>query len=47
VYVYPRRVIEDLDAARIQSLRAVVAVRNGPGRAFVLPCGNERLDLVQ
>ena len=45
VFVYPGRIITDLDSARLRSLKAVLRVRNGPGRAFVLPCGNERLDL--
>jgi hypothetical protein len=43
--VYPGRVVADLEAARILSLRAVIEVRQGPGKPFVLPCGNEKLEL--
>ena len=34
---YPRRVITDLEAGRKQSLDAVITVRQGVGKAFILP----------
>eukprot|EP00741_Cyanophora_paradoxa_P023236 tig00021579_g22443.t1 len=42
---YPRRIVEDLDAARQRAHEAVLAVRRGPGRPHVLPSGHERLGL--
>ena len=42
---YPRRVITDLEAGRKQALDAVIRVRQGVGKSFILPDGNERLRL--
>ena len=42
---YPRRVITDLEAGRKQALDAVIRVRQGVGKAFILPDGNESLRL--
>jgi hypothetical protein len=42
---YPLRCIKDLEAARKQSLDAVIQVRRGVGSSFILPDGNEKLRL--
>lgn len=42
---YPRPIVADLDAALKRSLHAVNAVREGPGKACLLPDGNEALEL--
>lgn len=42
---YPRRIVTNLNAARINSLRAVIEVRNKHRAQLVLPCGNERVVL--
>jgi len=42
---YPQRCIKDLDAARKLSLDAVVDIRRGLGKPFVLKDGNEKLQL--
>eukprot|EP00975_Prorocentrum_lima_P007992 1709545-Prorocentrum_lima.AAC.1 len=41
---YPHRIVKNLRAARVDSLRAVIEVRKSDdGRRCILPCGNEGL----
>lgn len=42
---YPKRILDDLEAARRASHAAVMAVRRGPARGQVLPSGHEWLAL--
>jgi len=42
---YPRPIVTDLEKARLESLDAVIEIRRGVGKEYVLPCGNERLYL--
>ena len=43
---YPTRCIVDLDAARLDSLRAVLEVRRGPGKKHICPStGHELMDI--
>jgi deoxyribodipyrimidine photo-lyase len=42
---YPARIVTDLEAARRRSHEAVMSVRKGEGKRFILPSGHEWLDL--
>ena len=42
---YPARVVTDLEAARRRSHEAVMTVRRGLGKGFILPSGHEWLDV--
>lgn len=45
VRTFPTRVITDLDAARLDSLRAVLEVRAGPGKQYIARDGHELLEI--
>lgn len=42
---YPARIVTDLEAARKRSHNAVMSVRNGIGKQFILPSGHEWIDI--